>query len=295
VILTYHRVAPPGDDPLGLSVSPRRFRSQMRFLHRHGRPASMDEIARRPGPAGPSRVAVTFDDAYRGDLPGLTAGLRELGTPATVYVAPALLDSASSAWWETLVAILRHAGRNGYRLHTAQEGVSFDLSHAGTRRLCSRVLLDALRHMSDDDRRRCLAGLAGSCGLSEPPTPDPFLSWQDLAGLRKETGALVGSHTFAHRPAMPDNPAAFREELRLSRAALRAKAAVEARHFAYPSGSSAALIPAFQQILSEEGFATACSNARGVNAPDVSPHALRRISVGEEPLPVFIARVSGAL
>lgn len=114
-ILSYHNVVPDADPPLGdasLHLPLSRFRAQLDSLVSRFQVvplgALMHDSARvGSGPAAPAanrhriRVAITFDDAYRG---ALKLGLPELasrGLPATVFVCPGLLGN-DGFWWDRL-------------------------------------------------------------------------------------------------------------------------------------------------------------------------------------------------
>jgi peptidoglycan/xylan/chitin deacetylase (PgdA/CDA1 family) len=107
LILAYHNVMPAGgeeggDRPLHISIDD--FRAQLDVLERHVQVVPLQELLAPPGPdsRGP-RVAITFDDAYRG---AVTVGLPELakrGLPATMFVAPGCLGG-EGFWWDRIHA-----------------------------------------------------------------------------------------------------------------------------------------------------------------------------------------------
>lgn len=93
-ILMYHRIGPlpqvSGPYSAGLTVRPRVFAAQMRWLHAHGFHAiSQRQLFGalewgRPLPSRP--VLITFDDGYRDVLFNAAPVLRRLHMPATAYV-----------------------------------------------------------------------------------------------------------------------------------------------------------------------------------------------------------------
>lgn len=110
VVLAYHNIVPHGEAPCGdrsLHLPQEAFGRQLDLLGRTHDVvplASLESAADAGGDvASRPRVAVTFDDAYRG---ALTAGLEELGRrdmPATVFAAPAMLGE-EAFWWDLLAA-----------------------------------------------------------------------------------------------------------------------------------------------------------------------------------------------
>jgi peptidoglycan/xylan/chitin deacetylase (PgdA/CDA1 family) len=102
LVLAYHGIVPAGEPAAGLSglhLPQRVFADQLEALLTTHDVVPLSAIWDAPQSARP-RVAITFDDAYRG---AMTAGLDELarrGLPATVFVAPGLLGQ--STWWDRL-------------------------------------------------------------------------------------------------------------------------------------------------------------------------------------------------
>ena len=94
VVVVHHGVGdpPPSADPVGLVVSPRHLRSQMRLLQRLGyRFRTMEELATGGElPPGSRTAAITFDDGLASDLHVTAPALEELGVRGSFYVNPGL-------------------------------------------------------------------------------------------------------------------------------------------------------------------------------------------------------------
>jgi peptidoglycan/xylan/chitin deacetylase (PgdA/CDA1 family) len=97
-ILGYHRIAHAADS---LSVSPARFREQMRVVAESGaQPIRLDhalELLHSPIPG--RYVCVTFDDGYRDNLIDAAPVLAEFGIPATIYVPSRIIDGEVAFHW----------------------------------------------------------------------------------------------------------------------------------------------------------------------------------------------------
>jgi peptidoglycan/xylan/chitin deacetylase (PgdA/CDA1 family) len=98
-ILAYHRVAPwtAGQSVPTWNVTPRRFRAQLEGLLRRGyRPWPLRrvlEYSRDHRPIPRKTFVVTFDDGYENVHGRAWPILKQLGVPATVFLATAYLDS----------------------------------------------------------------------------------------------------------------------------------------------------------------------------------------------------------
>ncbi|MFQ5529612.1 MAG: polysaccharide deacetylase family protein, partial [Gemmatimonadota bacterium] len=111
LVLAYHNIVPDGESLVGdesLHLPCRRFVEQLDVLSDEAiRVVSLDEltgVTGEPEVVEPRRrVAITFDDAYRG---AMQAGVKELvrrDLPATVFVVPGLLGDRTF-WWDALSA-----------------------------------------------------------------------------------------------------------------------------------------------------------------------------------------------
>jgi peptidoglycan/xylan/chitin deacetylase (PgdA/CDA1 family) len=93
LILMYHSVSSPEQDPNLLCVVPDRFEQQLGWLHRHGlRGVSMRELnlASENG-AVAGLVGLTFDDGYRDFLTSALPVLEHYGFTATLFAVAGLL------------------------------------------------------------------------------------------------------------------------------------------------------------------------------------------------------------
>lgn len=256
-ILAYHDVVPAGEPLAGdasLHIDQRAFADQLDFLQEHARVAPLDDIVgdgdvsdRRP------RVAITFDDAYRG---ALTAGLEELrarGLPATMFVPPGLLGT-EAFWWDTLAP----TGGGPLPAHVRDHA----LETLGGRQ--ERVLEWAASE-----------GLA-RCAL--PPYARPA-GEEALLDAASYHGLTLGAHTWSH-PNLARLPTEdIRAELARSKAWLAERAPRYVDWLAYPYGlrTEEAVTLASEHfraaVLVDGGLARVRGRASGV------PHALPRINV----------------
>lgn len=110
-ILAYHNIVPSGENAWGeksLHLDAREFRNHLDVVSSHARVAPLDEILSPETAVGRSddprpRVAVTFDDAYRGAVEAGLEVLREFDISATYFAAPGLIEEPGF-WWDRLAA-----------------------------------------------------------------------------------------------------------------------------------------------------------------------------------------------
>jgi peptidoglycan/xylan/chitin deacetylase (PgdA/CDA1 family) len=103
LVLAYHNVVRDGDSVPGMSahLPLSDFRRQMAILAESARVVPLDRVLEPDPPGRRPRVAVTFDDGYRGASRLAVPVLEELGLPATFFLAPGLLGG-DAPWWDAL-------------------------------------------------------------------------------------------------------------------------------------------------------------------------------------------------
>lgn len=177
IVLAYHNIVPEGAEPVGdrsLHLPVEEFRAQLDDLLDTHEVVPLDMVlwpdgrrARRP------RIAITFDDAYRGAVTCGVAELHARGLPATIFVSPAFVGGGSF-WWDEVAA-----GAASGELDEAFRG------HALTE-LCG----------IDSDIR----GWAAEKGIELKPVPEHarVATVEELGRALQHPGLTLGSHSWSH-------------------------------------------------------------------------------------------------
>lgn len=100
----YHRIAEPGIDPWGLSVTPKHFAEHLAVLKKHTQLISLRELAQalQSGECPDRAVAITFDDGYADNLYNAKPILDQYQIPATVFVTTGFTERQQEFWWDKL-------------------------------------------------------------------------------------------------------------------------------------------------------------------------------------------------
>jgi peptidoglycan/xylan/chitin deacetylase (PgdA/CDA1 family) len=253
LILAYHGIIPEGVDPAGeraLFIPQRDFAMQLDALTELVDVVPLNQIDEAGD--GRPRVAITFDDAYRG---AVTVGLEELAKrrlPATIFVAPARLNG-HVFWWDAL------AHWHG-RLDDAIRGFALN------------------EFRGSDERVRGWAAAAALPALDRLP---PYAQTASAAELRAGLalgGITVGSHTWSHANLAALSATEVEAELEQSREWLRAEFGGKAIDWlAYPYGLASAEA---RRVAAKSGYRGALGIAGGWHkASEVSPFARPRLCV----------------
>jgi peptidoglycan/xylan/chitin deacetylase (PgdA/CDA1 family) len=278
-ILTYHRVANPGDEPAlhpGLvSATPAGFARQMEHLARSWRIVSLEEVLdaqRRRRPLPPRAVLLTFDDAYVDFAENAWPILRRLSLPATLFVPTAFPDRPERTfWWDRLHQALVETSR--HEIWCDALGSVALRSHRNRSR-AFKQLRSWIKSLPHDAAMTAVDQLCSNLGAIEPP--HRVLGWNELRSLARE-GLCLAPHTRGHPMLHRVSTARVREEARGSLEDLQREVGSTPRVLAYPSGG---YDDSTVEALAVEGFELAFTTDPGTNSlPSSHPLRLMRIPV----------------
>lgn len=264
LVLAYHNVVPDDAAPFGdrsLHLRRRDFAAQLELLGRTCEVVPLDGVATPRGRGGRPRVAVTFDDAYRGAVTLGVEELRRRGMPATVFVPPAFIG-ATSFWWDA-VADPATGAPPGARDH----------------------LLTALR--GDDGAIRAWAVAAGVPLRPVPRWGEPATEAELHAALR-HPGLSLAPHSWSHRNLAALEEDEARDELERPLRWLRERFGAVVAWTSYPYGLAT---PAVERLARAAGYDGALRVDGGwISGAVANAYALPRFNV-----PAGISRSGFAL
>src|SRR5690242_2555715 len=117
------------------------FRAHLESLRRRFDLVDLEEVAAAPAPR---RLALTFDDGYRGIYDNAFPLLQEWGIPATIFLVTDRIGSSEPLWWDKVLAGVERLRRG----LTGHEGLQALLPS------WRRLLLEApLEHLLDAYKR----------------------------------------------------------------------------------------------------------------------------------------------
>jgi peptidoglycan/xylan/chitin deacetylase (PgdA/CDA1 family) len=251
-ILAYHNIVPDGEVIVGdrsLHLQAAAFRRQMETLARTHDVVPLECVA-SPASHRP-RAAITLDDATVGALTAGVEVLRDLGLPATIFVAPDFVEGGAF-WWDELADPL----------------VGLD----------PLVRAQALDHLRGE--RDAVLAWAESHGWPVHPVPEHqrCASVDQLAAAERTPGLTLAPHSWSHPnlTALEDETLAL--ELSRPLAWLREYFTDVLPWIAYPYGL---VSPAVQRAAMEAGY-VAGLRVDGGKLPvleRLDPYALPRLNI----------------
>lgn len=288
-ILAYHRVvAEPWDtfpfDEDIISASPEAFEQQMRWAKRNFEVVSFRDLVaceqeKRPWPE--RALIVTFDDGYRDNYLAAFPILRELGVPATIFLATGYIGQSRLFWWDVVAYCLKQTAQSSAALPGFSEA-PVDMGEAGSRRKVIDAVLNWAKEVPEETRREFIEALPDRLGvpISTDAVSGMHLTWDEVRTM-SQNGIEFGSHTVTHPILSRVDAEQLRHEVADSKAQIEQETGQPVHAFAYPAGTRHRRDEAAREMVKSCGYSFAVAYDQAVEAtPD--PFTLPRIHVDRD-------------
>ena len=293
LVVTYHRVL-EGPDPLLPSEPDRRtFGIQAEFLARHLRVLPLREALQRLGDGSlPDRaVCITFDDGYANNYHCALPVLRDLGLPATVFVATGFLNGGCM-WNDGVIETFRRCRKPVLDLSALRAELALgrhDLSSDELRRAGMNSVINALKYRPVAERTSLVAEIAD---LAAVRLPDSLMLTSDELRALHGQGVEIGGHTVNHPILARVAPEVARQEITEGAAQLEAITGDRPRLFAYPNGRPGTDFgPEHIAMVREAGFTHALTTETGLGRASSDPYRIPRITLWSRTVPRLAANL----
>jgi len=260
-ILTFHGLCADGvptgvlDDSLHLPVS--TFRSVCQHLKASCEVMPLGEMLRQvtAGKTLPrSAVAITFDDGLASNYHLGFPVLRELGLPATIFLATGFLDGTHPLWFQEVDRAFVARGTSTSALFEK---------------------LAQLKALPDADMRAEVARLTAECTAPHPAVTLP-MTWDQVREMKASGLMEFGGHTHTHPILARCTVEQQREEIRQCHQRIATELGSAPTLFAYTNGGPTDFTADTQRLLAEHGFEAAFTMMPARLAPGRPAHALPR-------------------
>lgn len=265
----------------GICVSPEAFEAHVRYLAANYAVLPLGDVVQRlregrPLPA--NCVAITFDDGYADNLAAARMLARH-GLSATFFITSHCLADGAPFWPSELRHLIRSIAAPAVQLRVAGQTMDIPLAGPDDRARAVARLTKVFKSQPIPERdaiREQLRVAAGS-----PSMPTPMLRWDQLAEMAR-IGMTIGAHTMTH-PNLPSaGLAAASEEIRGSKARLERELGTPVTLFSYPNGGAETYFTDdLKRVVSESGYAAACSSRNRFADARSDLYALERVQVQE--------------
>ena len=291
-ILCYHRIG-SGGVPLYSGLPTAAFEAQIRFLRRHYRIVSIDELYASLGsPASVEQtVTITFDDGYRDLYTQAFPILQKYKVPATIYLTVGAIESGCAAWYDRIFVALKSFSGNQLDVVLERPRV-LQLDSLASRIKAGVEIIGYLRTVSNERRLQWCASFERQVPVSADELVNCMLTWEQVKSMHRE-GISFGSHTMTHPVFSHVRPPEMEKELLRSKEIIESRISSPVKDFAYPFGKPMDCGAGAGELLAHCGYRTAVTTIDGVNDLSAGPYGLRRTQIGEEQsLAMFVLKLN---
>lgn len=275
-VLLFHRVQPVQDPLFPNEVWADNFRAKMAVLRRFFNVlpiASAVELL-AAGRLPPRAVVITFDDGYADNHDVALPILRNLGLPATFFIATGFLNGGRM-WNDSVIETVRRVAGDQLDL-TAIDLGRHDTSSLDARRSAIGALLGRLKYMPESVRRETVDKISALAGVRLPD--DLMMRDEQVRALHRE-GMTIGAHTHTHPILASESGQRSQDEIEGGKRTLEGIIGAPVRFFAYPNGKPRKDYESrhVDQVRAA-GFAAAVSTAAGACVRAADPFQLARFT-----------------
>ncbi|HYK81708.1 MAG TPA: polysaccharide deacetylase family protein [Gemmatimonadales bacterium] len=269
LVLAYHNVVPDDCAPFGdrsLHLPRRQFVRQLERLLATHTVVPLDDVLAPAAPRQRPRVAITFDDGYRGAVLIAVEELAQRGLPATLFVVPGFLGRGPY-WWDAVASPAGGGIDPGLRTRALQDFAGKDA---------------AIRRWLEREGRP----------LASVPEWARVASEDELRAAIRHPGIMLAPHTWSHPNLLRLSPPERAEELARPLRWLHERYARVVPWLSYPYGLANGAVAA---AAAAAGYTAALSLSGGSFAPArVNRYAVPRLNVPSGLSPNgFVLRSSG--
>ncbi len=275
LVLIYHRVLPRPDPMYPYEPDAMTFRRQMQALAADFRVLALSEALRlqQQGRLPAQAVAVTFDDGFADNATEALPILRELGLPATFFVASGYLGGGFM-FNDAVIEACRQAPAGPWATGTTRFG-DLHLNSPDSRRQAAFDMIDGLKYEDAGLRRECAHQLLESARAKMPG--GLMMTHEQVRGLRA-AGMEIGGHTRSHPILARIDDRTAEQEIAGCRSDLADISGGPVELFAYPNGRPGRDYgPRDVALVRRAGYRAAVSTAWGFADRRTDPLQVPRV------------------
>lgn len=282
-VLRYHSVSEAAPwRAEAISVSPRTFAAQMRFVAANYSVVDLDAVLAHleTGASLPPRpVVVTFDDGYVDNHDHALPILRDLNLTATFFITAGPVVRGEPFW----VGWVQELAMTTAHLDALVRAFDLTLPARVPRQKVADALTALAARRSAAWRDAFLEEVAAVAPDAPPRSGRPsYMMTPDHMIALHDAGMTIGAHTVTHPILSAQDDATTRAELADSRRLLEEVLnGVAVRHLAYPNapGVLTNYDDRTRVLARQAGFATCGTSQRGVVERTSDPFALPRLGI----------------
>lgn len=307
-IVLYHCVNDE-KNPFFPGVSIKNFERQIKFLKKHFKIISLDELTNILGSDSPSSkknlLAITFDDGYKDNYTNAFPIMKKYDIPATIFVSPGYVSNYRVMAKDVLNYILcsSRGPKKSFEVRLKNENISVTdrdfLTMEERINLYNRIN-NMLIQMPLDEQTKALRILSNQLGVSiedeafKKYAYDFMLHWEDMK-IMTENNITIGAHPLNHLHISACNKDELFNEIKESKSLIEKHIGKPVKYYAYCYGGEKDINEDCLRMTKELKFEQGHTGVFGYNNHNTDPFLLKRIGIGEWSAQAFKGRFSKAV
>ncbi len=288
-VLIYHRVFTEPDPFRPLALTASEFRWQMNLASQNFNILTLSEAVSRlrSDDLPPRSLCITFDDGYADNYDVALPILREVGIPATFFIASGFLDGGLM-WNDIVVESLRKIPDGNMDLSDYGLGV-YVINSIEARRSAAHEILSKGKYLSPLKREAAVNAISARVG---DVLPKNLMMTSSQVKKMVQAGMEIGAHTVNHPILSNISIEESEVEIRAGREQLEALIGQEIKVFAYPNGKAGKDYRLSDvDIVRKLGFEAAVSTDWGVSSTTTDKLQLPRFTPWDKDPSKFMFRL----
>jgi peptidoglycan/xylan/chitin deacetylase (PgdA/CDA1 family) len=297
-IVMFHGVeAEPLSPACGYVIDTATLRRQLNYVRRHFDVLPLEEALERlrRGTLPARAAALTFDDGTRNLAIHAAPVLRDLGLPASVFLATGPMGTGEALWPDRLW--LAFARTTAPELDLSAIGFGTQSLRAPADRIRVRdLVIQRCKELADTERIELVESMVDALGPRFDAYGGPFqmLSWEEARDLACDGRVTLYPHSVTHPILSRCSDEKVDYEVSESCLALTRETGSAPAIFAYPNGGAEDFDERAMAALRRNGIRWALSTTDGFADGDSDPLALPRIGIASShSYAVFRLKISG--
>ncbi len=235
------------------ALLPQEFESHIRFLSKHYRFVSLDELFLLPAWELRNACAVVFDDAFMDFFDYALPILERYRVPVSMFVPVDCVERNLIIWTSQVDNCFKFTTRSKLDLSIQGQRTTYSLSNETERIKAAGSVLEFLKGLPNKERITQLEWLRNELGYKDD-VHVASMTWSHITATRNRIS--YQSHTMTH-PLLScvEDRAALHYELDNSKARLSTVVGTDVKYIAYPLGAWTSEVVDCAKSVYEAGFA----------------------------------------
>jgi peptidoglycan/xylan/chitin deacetylase (PgdA/CDA1 family) len=287
----------PINPPCGYVTDAATLRRELEYVRRHFNVIPLDEALERlrDGALPDRAAALTFDDGTRNLATHAGPVLRDLGLPASVFVATGPMGTGEALWPDRLFLAFARTTVPEIDLTAVGLGVC-SLRNDADRFHTRDVVIECFKRLADAERIARVDSLVATLGHAFDAYGGPFemLSWDDARALASDGLVNIYPHSVTHPILSRCSDEKVEYEISESCLTVERETGQAPEIFAYPNGGPEDFDERAWEAFRRNGVRWSLATTNGFADRASNPLALPRIGIGSNlSFAMFRLKLSG--